>query len=187
MAAKHAASDQEVSVTPAEPAQLVVMGRLGAPHGVRGAVKVRPESADPASLTTYGTWWLRRRNDTSWRAHSVRSVREQGEWLVAELAGIDSREAAGALRGGEVAIPRESLPALAADEYYQADLAGMAVVNRDGASLGALRDFLESGAHPIARVVDDEGRERLIPWVADYVDAVDASGRRIEVDWPADA
>lgn len=174
-------------MTPAEPAQLVVMGRLGAPHGVRGAVKVRPESADPASLTTYGTWWLRRRNDPSWRAHSVRSVREQGEWLVAELAGIDSREAAGALRGGEVAIPRESLPALAADEYYQADLAGMAVVNRDGASLGALRDFLESGAHPIARVVDDEGRERLIPWVADYVDAVDASGRRIEVDWPADA
>ncbi|HET8877491.1 MAG TPA: ribosome maturation factor RimM [Casimicrobiaceae bacterium] len=174
-------------MTPAEPARLVVMGRVGAPHGVHGAVKVRPESADPASLCTYGIWWLRRRDEPSWRAHSVRSVRGQGEWLVAELAGIDSREAAGALRGGEVAIPRESLPALAADEYYQADLAGMAVVNRDGVSLGALRGFLESGAHPIARVVDDEGRERLIPWVADYIDAVDASARRIEVDWPADA
>jgi 16S rRNA processing protein RimM len=176
-----------VKVTPAEPAHLVVMGRLGAPHGVRGAVKVRPESADPASLTTYGVWWLRRRDDPSWRAHSVRSVREQGEWLVAELAGIESREAAGALRGGDVAIPRESLPALAADEYYQADLAGMTVVNRNGALLGALRDFLESGAHPIARVVDEGGRERLIPWVADYVDAVDADARRIDVDWPMDA
>ncbi|HSU43963.1 MAG TPA: ribosome maturation factor RimM [Casimicrobiaceae bacterium] len=172
---------------PGEPAQLVVMGRLGAPHGVHGAVKVRPESADPTSLTTYGVWWLRGRDDPSWRAHKVRSVREQGEWLVAELAGIESRDAAGALRGGEVAIPRDALPALAPDEYYQADLVGMDVVNRDGARLGALRDFLESGAHPIARVVGEDGREQLIPWVADYVDAVDARARRIGVDWPADA
>jgi 16S rRNA processing protein RimM len=177
----------ELTVTPAEPGRLVVMGRIGAPHGVRGAIKVRPESADPATLATYGVWWLRRRDDPAWRAHSVQSVREQGEWLVAELAGIGSRDAAGALRGGEVAIPRESLPALAEDEYYQADLVGMEVVNRDGAQLGALRDFLESGAHPIARVVGEDGRERLIPWVADYVDAVDASARRIDVDWPADA
>ena len=176
-----------MTVSPPVPAQLVVMGRLGAPHGVRGAVKVRPESADPASLAAYGVWWLRGRDDPSWRAHSVRSVREHGGWLVAELAGIETREAAGALRGGEVAIARESLPALAADEYYQADLVGMAVVNRDGARLGTLRDFLESGAHPIARIVDEQGGERLVPWVAGCIDAVDVDARRIDVDWPADA
>jgi 16S rRNA processing protein RimM len=173
-------------VPPVEPMRIVVMGRIGAPHGVRGAVKVRPESADPASLTAYHVWWLRGRDD-SWRANPVLTVREQGEWLVAELAGIESREAAGALRGVEVGIPRESLPALGADEHYQADLVGMAVVNRDAVLLGALRGFLESGAHPIARVIGEDGAERLIPWVVDYIDRVDADASRIEVDWPADA
>jgi 16S rRNA processing protein RimM len=162
------------------------MGRVGAPHGVRGAFKVRPESADPASLLAYGEWLVRRRGG-DWTAHRVRDVREQGEWLIAEVAGIESRDAAGALRGAEIGVPRERLPALAEDEYYQADLVGMAVVNREGAALGVLREFVESGAHPIARVIADGGAERLIPWVAHYIDGVDTVARRIDVDWPADA
>jgi 16S rRNA processing protein RimM len=162
------------------------MGRVGAPHGVRGAFKVRPESADPAALVSYGEWLVRRRGG-EWTSHRVDEVRERGEWLIAQLAGIESREAAGALRGAEIGVRREWLPVLAQDEYYQADLVGMAIVNREGIVLGALRDFVESGAHPIARVVAADGVERLIPWVARYIDAVDASAGRIDVDWPADA
>ena len=162
------------------------MGRIGAPHGVRGALKVRPGSADPAALLGYGEWWLRRRGSDTWAAHRVQNVRTQGEWLIAEVAGIESREAAGALRGADVGVPREWLPALAEDEYYQADLVGMQVVNRDEVALGALREFVESGAHPIARVIDDGGTERLIPWVAHYIDRVDVNARRIDVDWPVD-
>jgi len=162
------------------------MGRVGAPHGVRGAFKVRPESADPASLLAYREWLLRPRGG-SWSAHQVRGVREHGDWLVAELQGIESREAAGAMRGAEVGVPRESLPALEEDEYYQADLIGLSVVNREGAALGALREFVVSGAHPIARVIAGDGVERLIPWVAQYIDQVDVGARRIDVDWPADA
>ena len=78
------------------------------------------------------------------------------------------------------------LPALAEDEYYQADLVGMTVVNRDGEVLGAVVDFVESGAHPIVRVAGQDGGERLIPWVAQYIDRVDVAARRIDVDWPAD-
>jgi 16S rRNA processing protein RimM len=162
------------------------MGRIGAPHGVRGAVKVRPESADPAALLGHGEWWLRQRGGDAWSAHRVQHLRTQGGWLIAEVAGVESREAAAALRGAEVGVPRDRLPALAEDEYYQADLVGMAVVNRDGATLGALREFIESGAHPIARVMGDDARERLIPWVAQYIDGVDANARRIDVDWPLD-
>ena len=162
------------------------MGRIGAPHGVRGALRVRPDSEDPASLARYGEWLLRSRSG-AWSAHRVRSVRGQGDWLVAELEGIESREAAGALRGAEVGVPRESLPPLAENEYYQADLVGLTVVNREGVALGTLRAFIESGAHPIAQVVGDEGVERLIPWVAHCVDRVDIAARRIDVDWPADA
>jgi len=162
------------------------MGRIGAPHGVRGAFKVRPESADPAALLGYGEWWFCARGGGTWAPRRVQNVRAQGEWLVAEIAGVESREAAGALRGIEVGVPREWLPALAQDEYYQADLVGMAMVNRDGVALGALREFLESGAHPIARVIADDGTERLIPWVARYIDRVDVNARRIDVDWALD-
>ena len=162
------------------------MGRVGAPHGVHGAFKVRPASADPASLVAYGEWLLRGRTG-DWTAHRVRGVREQGDGLVAQLEGIESRDAAGGLRGVEIGVPRESLPAPAADEYYPVDLIGMAVVNREDVALGALADFVDSGAHPIARVVGDDGVERLIPWVPRYIDGVDMNARRIDVDWPADA
>ena len=162
------------------------MGRVGAPHGVHGAFKVRPVSADPAALAAYGEWLLRGRSG-AWTAHRVRGVREHGDGLVAELEGIESREAAGALRGAEIGVPRESLPAPAEDEYYQVDLIGMAVVTREGVALGMLADFVDSGAHPIARVVGDDGVDRLIPWVPRYIDGVDMTARRIDVDWPADA
>ena len=66
-------------------------------------------------------------------------------------------------------MPHELLPALAADEHYQADLVGMAVVNRGGDILGTVVDFVESGAHPIVRVARAEGGERLIPWIEQFI------------------
>lgn len=162
------------------------MGRIGAPHGVRGAFRVRPESADPAALLAHREWWLRTRGG-DWLAFEVAGVRVQGHLLVAEVAGIETREAAAALGGGLVGVPRERLPAPGEDEFYEADLVGMAVVNREGVVLGVLRQFLASGAHPIARVVADDATERLIPWVGAYIDRVDEPARRIDVDWPADA
>jgi 16S rRNA processing protein RimM len=161
------------------------MGRIAAPHGVRGAMKVKPASAEPAALLAYDEWWLRTAG--AWSARRVNVAREQGTMLVVELAGIESREAAAALRGTEVGVPRESLPDAGDGAHYQADLAGMQVVNREGVVLGVLEDFIESGAHPIARVVDDAGVKRLIPWVDAYVDAVDVDARRIDVDWSKDA
>lgn len=162
------------------------MGRIGAPHGVHGALKVKPESTEPAALLSHDAWWLRpRAGDGAWTACRVLRGREQAGMLVVELAGVESRDAAAALRGAEVGVPHASLPPLAADEHYQADLIGMVVVNRDDAVLGTVTGFVESGAHPIVRVVADDGVERLVPWVAQYIDGVDVSGRRIDVDWPA--
>ena len=62
----------------------------------------------------------------------------------------------------------------------------MAVVNRGGDVLGAVVDFVDSGAHPIVRVASAQGGERLIPWVEQYIDRVDVAARRIDVDWPVD-
>ena len=160
------------------------MGRIASPHGVRGAVKVKPQSADPASLLDYDEWWLRSRSGGDWMPYRVLARREQSGMLVAELAGIASRDVAAALHGADVGVPRASLPALRDDEHYQADLIGMAVVNRDGAALGVVAEFVQSGAHPILRIAGHDGQERLIPWVKQTIDGVDAPGRRIDVDWP---
>ena len=159
------------------------MGRVAAPHGVRGAVRVKPESADPAALSAYAQWWLRAKGG-AWTPYRVRDVREHSGMLVAQLAEVESREQAALLRGAEVGVPRDELPPPGRDEYYQADLIGMSVVNREGATLGAVVGFLESGAHPIVRVTGAAGAERLIPWVAQYVIVVDVAARRIDVDWP---
>jgi 16S rRNA processing protein RimM len=162
------------------------MGRVAAPHGVRGALKVQPLSANPATLLEFAQWWLRLPDADEWTAHGVRASQLRSGVIVAELGGICTREAAGALRGSVVGVPAALLPALAEDEHYQSDLVGMTVINRGGDVLGQVVDFVESGAHPIMRVGAAGRGERLIPWVAQYIDGVDAAERRIDVDWPAD-
>jgi len=162
------------------------MGRIAAPHGVRGAVRVQPLSQDPASLLAFAQWWIRAGDTGAWKPFAVASSRVHSGSIVAELAGVTTRDAAGALRGASIGVPHESLPALAADEHYQADLLGMAVVNRGGDVLGTVVEFVESGAHPIVRVAAQAGGERLIPWVEQYIDGVDVAARRIDVDWPVD-
>lgn len=162
------------------------MGRVAAAHGVRGGIKVIPLSAEPAALLDFSTWWFRARDEAPWVPQRVVESRMQSGAIVAVIDGVTTRDAAGGLRGASVGIPRESLPAPAADEYYRSDLAGMAVVNRSGEVLGTVLDFVDSGAHPIVRVAAPDGRERLIPWVAHVVDGVDVDARRIDVDWDAD-
>ena len=147
------------------------MGRIAAPHGVRGALKVRPASADPAALLAYGEWWLRRPGG-AWTAHRVASAHGHGAWLVAELDGVATRESAAALRGRDVGVPRAALAAARRGRVLPGG------PGRDGggespwqSSSASSREFIESGAHPIARVVAGDGKETLIPWVASYVDA----------------
>ena len=109
--------------------------------------------------------------------------------MVAGLEGLHRREEAALWRGASIGVPRVSLPALAADEVYWADLVGLAVINRSGVTLGRVGSVLETGAHPVLRVVANErgdGGERLIPLVSAYVDAIDVAGARIVVDWQPD-
>ena len=162
------------------------MGRVAAPHGVRGAFKVQPLSEDPESLLAFAQWWLRARDTDPWRPYKVTSSRLHSGAIVAELDGVATRDAAGVLRGASIGVPHDQLPALAEDEHYQADLVGMTVVNRAGDVLGSVVDFVASGAHPIMRVAGQDGNVRLIPWIDQYIDRVDVAVKRIDVDWLAD-
>ena len=110
------------------------MGRVAAPHGVRGAFKVQPLSEDPESLLAFPRWWLRLRDADAWRLYKVTSSRAHSGAIVAELDGVLTRDAAGGLRGASIGVPHDELPALAEDEHYQADLVGMPERNRDEAA-----------------------------------------------------
>ena len=165
---------------------IVVMGRVGGAYGVRGMVRVLPLSADPLALTAQPQWWLQTSEGGDWQMRAVSDARAHGGALVAVLEGVANREDAERLRGTMVGVPRAVLPALPKDEFYWADLEGARVVNRDGVELGRVAGLMDNGAHPILRV-QQGADERLIPWVPAYVDGVDASAGRIDVDWPVDA
>ena len=163
------------------------MGRIAAPYGVKGWLKVLPMTSGLDTLLSYPQWWLRPRgSNDAWRACELESGRVHGNTLLAQLAGLSDREAAAAYSGGEVGVARSALPKAGRDEIYWADLVGLAVVNRAGETLGQVTAVQDYGAHPVLRVVDSEGSERLIPFVSAYVDKVDAAANRIDVDWQKD-
>lgn len=160
------------------------MGRVAAPYGVKGWVKVVPLTADPETLLGHGQWWIRGRGK-EWQACALESGRMHGNTLLAQLSGMPDREAAAKYAGGDVGVARSALPAAREGEYYWADLVGLVVRNREGETLGRVAEVQEFGAHPVLRVAGD-GEVRLIPWVAAYIDAVDLAAGRIDVDWQKD-
>jgi len=156
------------------------------PFGVKGWIKVQTFTTEQETLLGYPTWWLRPRGG-AWRQAAVESAREHGATLIAQLAGIADRDASVALKGADIGVPRAVLPAAGENEIYYSDLVGLEVVNRQGERLGQVATVQDFGAHPVFRVADAAtGTERLIPFVAAYVDRVDVAAGRIEVDWLPD-
>lgn len=158
------------------------MGRIAAPFGVRGWVKIQPFTEEIDGLLDFPVWHLGRGAD--WREVKVLEADVHSKSLVARLQGCDDRDAAAALKGLEVAVPRDELPETGEDEYYWADLIGLEVVNTQGENLGKVADLLETGANDVL-VVEGE-RERLIPFIAQVILEVDLKAGRISVDWGAD-
>ena len=160
------------------------MGRIVAPYGLKGWVRVEPYGTIPDSLSAYPSWWVGR--DGDWRELKVaQSALQHGASLVARLEGCTERDAALALKGSEVAVKREALPKSANNEFYWADLVGLKVVNVQDQALGVLAELFDNGAHAVMRVVDGE-TERLLPFVEQVVRQVDTVQGRIRVEWGLD-
>jgi 16S rRNA processing protein RimM len=167
---------------------MIVLGRIVAPFGIQGWVKIHPFGDDPLSWCKMPRWWVCPDSEgtaENWRPLTPRGCRMQGKALVAAFAEVADRDAAEALGGLYVGAPREALPAPAVDEYYWADLVGLSVANRAGEVLGTVSGLLSTGAHDVLQVGNGEA-ERLIPFVAAYVDEVDLGARLIRVDWDKD-
>lgn len=168
---------------------MIVMGRVVAPFGIQGWLKVSPLGDDPLSWRKMPQWWLGRNPDSlraeDWKVCIPRGLRIHGKLVVLALEGVEDRTAAEALDGWFLAAPRESLPPTAKDEYYWTDLIGLNVVGISGVALGQVTGLLETGAHAVLEVRDGE-IERLIPFVDAYIGEVDLSSGVVKVEWEAD-
>ncbi|TDQ36796.1 ribosome maturation factor RimM [Thiopseudomonas denitrificans] len=167
---------------------LIVMGKIGAVHGVRGEVKIHSFTDPMENLFDYPLWHLRRDGET--RQVRLASARSQGKGLVARIEGLEDREIARTYTGFEICVPRSELPELEQGEYYWHQLVGLQVVNREQQLLGKVSHLLETGANdvlvvrPCAGSLD--GRERLLPYTDDCVEQVDLDEGVISVEWDAD-
>ena len=157
------------------------VGVLGRPHGIRGDVYFRPHNPQSRAFDQVRQLWLVR--DGQRRLYQVKSMRPVADAYIAHLDGVESRESAAALSLAEVLVARTWLPPLEPGEYFVEDVVGCAVEGEDGRPLGVVRGTLWNGAHDVATVVTEDGHERLIPLVAEFVLSVDAPGRKMQVRW----
>lgn len=181
------------------PADAIEVGRITDAWGIKGWFKVQPYSNAPEALFSSRRWYLQPAGQgpktfESTRRLRISDVKEHSDSVVATADGIPDRDTAEALRGARVFVPRSSFPSAGKDEYYWVDLIGLAVVNRSGTVLGEVKELLSTGPQTVLVIsfqqADDAGisktSERMIPFVAAFVDDVDLAARRITVDWQPD-
>lgn len=165
------------------------MGRIVAPFGIQGWLKIHPLGDDPLSWRRMPQWWVGKDPDSlraeDWKVFAPRGIRLQGKEVVAGLEGLADRTAAETITGWYIAAPREALPQPDRDEYYWTDLIGLRVIGNSGRTLGVVRGLLETGAHDVLEIEDGEAK-RLIPFVAAFIQDVDLAAGEIRVEWEAD-
>jgi 16S rRNA processing protein RimM len=187
------------SVSNSAESNMVVMGRIVAPYGVFGWLKIVPDTEEFDGLFDYETWWLGKGDD--WREMVVETAKTHNDVLVVKLKGIDDRDAALACKGKQIAVPREQLPEAEEDEYYWSDLIGIRVKNKQDVNFGLIVDVFETGANDVIAVRADavkqdvgadkavakeKPQERLLPFIDAVVLEVDIAAKSMLVDWDAD-
>ena len=164
---------------------IVVVGRIGAPHGVRGDVHVHSYTSPPDNMLSYRPWLCRRSKPASgeWQNLLCRDVRVHQDHFIAKVDGYGEREDVAQLRGYEIGVRRAQLPELDSEEHYWRDLMGCTVVSVQGQTLGRVAGLLETGVHDVLRVqrLEPGKKEILIPFVHAYV--LEVSADQLTVDW----
>src|SRR3977135_364259 len=158
----------------------ICVARIGAPHGVRGAVKLWTFTEDPLAVKQYGP--LLTKDGT--RQFELTSAREAKGHLVATLKGIATREDAERLNGIELYVAREKLPDTDEDEYYHVDLIGLTAVNAANEPLGRVIAIHNFGAGDIIEIAPPSGATMLLPFTNAVVPTVDVAAGRVVIELP---
>lgn len=160
---------------------LVLVGRFGAPHGVRGEIRIKSYTGDPQALGRYSGLT----DVTGTRAFALKRVRPvKDDMLVAAVEGVGDRTGAEALTNVDIFVPRAQLPPPDEDEFYFSDLIGLAAVLPDGNRFGTVRAVDNFGAGDILVIETDTGDEALLPFTKAVVPKVDIAGGAVHVVLP---
>jgi len=159
----------------------VCVAAVATAHGIRGALKLRCFTERPEDAAAYGPVYDRQGR----RLFALKIIGQSRGGMLVEAEGIRDRNAAEALRGEELFVPRSALPDLDADEFYHGDLEGLEVLRPDGSRLGVVRGLANFGAGDILEVLADDGRTLNLPFDRATVPAVDLEAGRLIVEPPA--
>jgi 16S rRNA processing protein RimM len=188
---------------PAFPDDAIEVGRVLGAWGIKGGIRVLPFSKDPEALFSARHWFIRPpESPLAVKLGTTRfppllritQSKVHGDNVVAMAQELPDRNAAEAMQGARIFVARTHFPTAGDGEFYWIDLIGLAVVNRQGEALGVVTDLLDTGAHSVLRMrrpdapadASLEASERLIPFVAAFIDDVNLAQRRITVDWGLD-
>jgi len=158
----------------------VCVARIGAAHGVRGAVKLWTFTEEPLAVQSYGPLMTK----DGARRFEIANLRAAKDHLVATFKGIASRNDAEKLNGIELYVPREKLPATDDGEYYHADLVGLAAVTATDEPLGRVVAIHNFGAGDIIEIAPPKGATLLLPFTNAVVPTVDLAGGRVVIELP---
>ena len=158
----------------------ICLGVITAPHGVQGLVKVKSFTAEPEAIADYGAL----QDEQGVRRFELELVGSGKGVLLARVAGVQDRDAAERLKGVRLYVRRDALPAPDAEEFYQADLVGLAALLEDGSTFGTVREVLDFGAGASLEIEDAAGKTVIVPFTAAAVPSVDIAGGTLVIAPP---
>lgn len=161
----------------------ILVGVFGAPHGVRGELRLKSFTADPMAIADYP----RLTDESGKRAFKIVAARPiKDDMLIVRVDGVSDRNAAEKLTNISLSIAREDLPPADEEEFYYADLIGLRAETREGVLIGKIAAVQNFGAGDILDVRPDVGENLLLPFTKKIVPVVDVAGGRVIVELPAE-
>ncbi|HMK41403.1 MAG TPA: ribosome maturation factor RimM [Methyloceanibacter sp.] len=159
----------------------VLLGEIGAAQGLKGEVRLRSFTEEEAAITAYGPL-----EDETGLVIEIEALRATPKALIARIKGVTTRERAEALTGTKLYVPRSRLPEREEEEWYHAELIGLAALDRDGATIGTVVAIQNFGAGDLLELAPANGGPTvLIPFTRETVPEIDVEGERLTLVPPA--
>jgi 16S rRNA processing protein RimM len=167
-----------------EDENLVVLGHVSGVFGVKGWLKIHSETDPVQNIVKYDPWFIQK--DKTWSKVKPLQGKLHGKGVIVQLDGYNDRDQAAELKGCEIAVRRDQLPAVAdRDDFYWTDLEGLRVENLEGFYLGEISHLFETGSNDVMVINGD--RERLVPYIWEQVvKKVDLDNGLMILDWDPD-
>lgn len=157
------------------------VGRITGAHGLRGALRIRPDNPDSDTLEQVTRVFIEPPGGEVREYRLMHAERVNRTTIRVTLEGLDDPDVAEALRGSSIAVEKADLPAKSPGEFYHYEAIGCEVVTTDGRRLGLIEEVIATGANDVW-VVRDGDTEVLVPVIENVVKSMDVDARRMVVE-----